>query len=86
MTDKLYDLTKLIRLMAFDASKPKAYWKEESVSSALGLFENDLFFDEISVTDGSGYRCITIGDTRGNASRVNGRKILEEEHKGYMSS
>ncbi len=84
MTNKLYDLTKLIRLMALDVSKSKAYWKKESVSSALGLFENDLFFDEISVTDDSGYRCIIIGDTRGNTSRVNGRRILEKEHKGYM--
>lgn len=77
-------LAKLIKIMAKDVSKPDAWWKSESIGAALGLIETDIFFDEISVTDDSGYRNITIGDTRGNISRVNGRKIAEEEHKGYM--
>lgn len=77
-------LAKLIKLMAEDVSSEKAWWKRERVGAAIGLPETDTFFDEISVTDDSGYRCITIGDTRGNVSRINGRRIAEEEHMGYM--
>lgn len=84
MVDKFYNLAELIKLMAKDVSKEKAFWRNESISAALGLFENDLFFDEIKVTDDSGHRCITVGDTRGNISRVNGREIEDAEHKGYM--
>ena len=77
-------LAKLIKLMAEDVSSEKAWWKQEHVGTAIGLPETDTFFDEISVTDDSGYRCITIGDTRGNVSRINGRRIAEEEHMDYM--
>lgn len=77
-------LARLIKIMAKDVSKKSSWWKLEHLGSALGLEETDDFFDEISVTDDSGYRSITIGDTRGNVSRVNGRKIMEKEHKGYM--
>lgn len=77
-------LAKLIKIMAKDVAKESGYWKAEHIGSAIGLKETDSFFDEISVTDDSGYRSITIGDTRGNVSRVNGRKIAKEEHKGYM--
>lgn len=70
--------------MAKDVSKEDSWWKTEQVGIALGLVETDDLFDEISVTDDSGYRSITIGDTRGNISRVNGRRIAKEEHKGYM--
>lgn len=77
-------LARLIKIMAKDVSKESSWWKLENVGAALGLEETDDFFDEISVTDDSGYRCIIIGDTRGNVSRVNGRKIADDEHKGYM--
>lgn len=77
-------LAKLIKIMAKDVSKESSWWKMEHVGAAIGLKETENFFDEISVTDDSGYRCITIGDTRGNVSRINGRRIAEEEHKGYM--
>ena len=77
-------LAELIKLMAEDVCKERSWWKMETIGPALGLPETDDFFDEISVTDDSGYRAITIGDTRGNVSRVNGRKISESEHKGYM--
>lgn len=77
-------LAKLVKIMARDVSKEEAWWKTEQVGDVIGLCETDTFFDEISVTDDSGYRSITIGDTRGNVSRVNGRKISENEHMGYM--
>lgn len=77
-------LARLIKLMAKDVSKESSWWKMEHIGPALGLVETDDFFDEISVKDDSGYRSITIGDTRGNISRVNGRRITQEEHKGYM--
>lgn len=77
-------LAKLIKMMAKDVSKEDAWWKMEQIGAALGLDETDPSYGEISVTDDSGYRSITIGDTRGNISKVNGRKITEEEHKGYM--
>ncbi len=77
-------LARLIKIMAEDVSKDSSWWKSENIGAAIGLPETDTFFDEISVTDDSGYRCITIGDTRGNISRVNGRRITEDEHKGYM--
>lgn len=77
-------LASLIKIMAKDVTKESSWWKEESIGAALGLVETDDFFDEIRVTDDSGYRSITIGDTRGNVSRVNGREISEKEHKGYM--
>ncbi len=77
-------LAKLIKLMAKDVSRESSWWKQENIGPTIGLEETDTFFDEISVTDDSGYRCVTIGDTRGNVSRVNGRKISQEEHKGYM--
>lgn len=80
----LRKLARLIKIMAKDVSKPNSYWKMEDIGAALGLIETEDFFDEISVTDDSGYRAITIGDTRGNISRMNGRKILENEHKGYV--
>lgn len=80
----IYKLAELIKLMAKDVSREEAWWKTEKLGPVLGLEETDTFFDEISVTDDSGYRNIVIGDTRGNVSRVNGRKISEEEHKGYM--
>ena len=84
MDKKLYELARLIKLMGKDVAKESAWWKVECISAAIGLNETEKFFDEISVTDDSGYRSITIGDTRGNVSRVNGRRISEEEHKGYM--
>lgn len=84
MDKKLYNLAELIKLMATDVSKEKAFWQNESISDAIGLFESDLYFNEIKVTDDKKCRCITIGDTRGAISRVNGRKIEKEEHKGYM--
>jgi len=77
-------LARLIKIMAKDVSKESSWWKTENIGAALGLEETDTFFDEISVTDDSGYRCITIGDTRGNVSRVNGRRIDEDEHEAYM--
>lgn len=77
-------LARLIKIMAKDVSKESSWWKNEQIGVALGLDETNDFFDEISVTDDSGYRSITIGDTRGNVSRVNGRKISDEEHEGYM--
>ena len=77
-------LAKLIKIMAKDVSKPDAWWKIESVGAALGFVETDSFFDEISVTDDSGYRAITIGNTRGNVLGVNGRKVAKDEHRGYM--
>ena len=77
-------LARLIKLMGKDVAKESSWWKMELIGPAIGLVETDTFFDEISVTDDSGYRCILIGDTRGNVSRVNGRKIKKEEHKGYM--
>ena len=77
-------LAKLIKLMAKDVSYESSWWKHENIGPVIGLYETDTFFDEISVTDDSGYRCITVGDTRGNVSRVNGRPIKKEEHKGYM--
>ena len=51
MVDKFYNLAELIKLMALDVSKEQAHWKSESVSAALGLFESDLYFDEILVMD-----------------------------------
>lgn len=84
MDDKLYRLAELIKLMAIDVSKENAHWETESISAALGLFESDLYFDEIKVVDSISYRNITIGDTRGDISRVNGRDIKAEEHKGCM--
>lgn len=77
-------LAKLIRIMAKDVAKEDSWWKQENIGPAIGLEETTTFFDEISITDDSGYRCITIGDTRGNVSRINGEKIEEKEHKGYM--
>lgn len=77
-------LAKLIKLMAKDVSKESSWWKMEHVGAAIGLEETATFFDEISVTDDSGYRCITIGDTRGNVSRITGKRISQKEHKGYM--
>lgn len=74
-------LARLIKIMAKDVSKENSWWKMEHLGAALGLEET---FGEISVTDNSGYRCITIGDTRGNVSKVNGRRIAAAEHKGYM--
>ena len=73
-------LAKLIKIMARDVSKESSWWKQEHVGVPLGLLETDEFFHEISVTDDSGYRDITIGDTRGNVS--NGRKIPKEAHRG----
>lgn len=84
MVKGLYDLARLIKLMAVDVAKESSYWKFEKVSVALGLRETDEFFDEVRVTDDSGYRDIIIGDARGNVSRVNGRRVAAEEHKGYM--
>ena len=84
MDNKLYHLAELIKLMSISVSKENAHWKSESISAALGLFESDLYFDEIKVTDDEGHRSITIGDTRGNFSRVNGRTIAKEEHKDYF--
>lgn len=84
MVDKFYNLAELIKLMALDVSKEQAHWKSESVSAALGLFESDLYFDEILVMDDGECRCVTIGDMRGKISRVNGRDIKEEEHKGFV--
>lgn len=84
MDNKLYHLAELIKLMATSVSQENAHWQNESISAALGLFENDLYFDEIKVTNDDGHRSITIGDTRGNLSRVNGRAIAEEEHRGYL--
>ena len=77
-------LANLIKLMAQDVSKEENWWKTEYVGPVIGLPETEEFFSEISVTDDSGYRSITIGDTRGNVSRVTRRHISEEEHKGYM--
>lgn len=77
-------LASIIKLAAHDVSKESSWWKLEKIGPMLGLEETDTFFDEISVTDDSGYRNIRIGDTRGNVSRVNGRRISDEEHKGYM--
>ena len=77
-------LAKLIRIMAKDVAKEDSWWKQENIGPSIGLEETTTFFDEISITDDSGYRCITIGDTRGNVSRINGEKIKEKEHKGYM--
>ena len=77
-------LARLIKIMRKDVSRENSWWKTEKIGPALGLTETDDFFDEISVTDDSGYRSITIGDTRGNVSRVNGRQITDDEHKGYM--
>ena len=84
MDKQLYDLARLIKMLAKDVSKKDAWWKHEIVSRAIGLYETDTFFDEIRVTDDSGYRAITIGDTRGNISRVTGRRIAEDEHCGMM--
>ena len=77
-------LAKLIKIMAKDVSKDSSWWKIEQIGPAIGFNETEDFFGEISVEDDSGYRSITIGDTRGNISRVNGRRIEREEHKGYM--
>lgn len=84
MYEGIKKLARLIKLMAKDVSKESSWWKVESLGPALGLLETDSFFHEISVEDDSGYRSITIGDTRGNVSRVNGRRIAAEERKGYM--
>lgn len=80
----LSKLAKLIKLMGKDIAKDDSWWKTNYLGPVLSMRETDQFFDEISVTDDSGYRSITIGDTRGNVSRVNGRRIKEEEHRGYM--
>ena len=84
MDDKLYCLAELIKLMATSVSKEDAHWLNESISAALGLFESDLYFDEIKVTDDGKRRSITLGDMRGDISRVNGRTITKEEHLGYL--
>ena len=69
-------LAKLIKLMAKDVSKESSWWKVEMIGPAIGLPNSK---GEISVTDDSGYRSITIGDTRGNR----GYMLLYSENATY---
>lgn len=77
-------LAALIKIAAKDVTKESSWWEWSNIGIILGIHETNDFFGEISVKGNSGYRAIVIGDTRGNISQVNGRKIPEEEHKGYM--
>lgn len=76
MYDGILKLARLIKLMAEDVSKEDSWWKCEYIGPAIGLRETKNFWDEISVTDDSGYRSITLGDTKGNH--------IKGVHKGYM--
>ena len=56
MYDGIFKLAGLIKLMAEDVSKEDSWWKCEYIGPAIGLRETKNFWDEISVTDDSGYR------------------------------
>ena len=62
MYDGIFKLAGLIKLMAEDVSKEDSWWKCEYIGPAIGLRETKNFWDEISVTDDSGYRSITLGE------------------------
>lgn len=73
-------LAKLIKIMGEDIAKEcNSCWKVEHVGIALGLAGTD----EISVTDDSGYRAITIGDTRGKRE---GYMLLYSENCTYRNN
>lgn len=84
MDKNIVRLAQLIKLAAKDVSKKDAWWKEESISAMLGIKKTDNSPCEITVRDDSGYRCITIGDTRGNVSLDTDKLDNNLEHKGYM--
>ncbi len=78
-----YKLAQLIKLAAKDVSKKDAWWKSENVSKMLNFKRTDNEPDILEVVDDSGYRCILIGDTRGNVSLDTEKVDNTIFHKGY---
>lgn len=84
MYDGIFKLAGLIKLMAEDVSKEDSWWKCEYIGPAIGLRETKNFWDEISVTDDSGYRSITLGDTKGQHIKgVHRYMLLYSENYNY---
>lgn len=85
MYDGILKLARLIKLMAKDVSKEDSWWKSEYIGPAIGLPETENFLDEISVTDDSGYRSITLGDTKGQHTKGGdkGYMLLYSENYNY---
>lgn len=82
--DGIFKLAGLIKLMAEDVSKEDSWWKCEYIGPAIGLRETKNFWDEISVTDDSGYRSITLGDTKGQHIKgVHRYMLLYSENYNY---
>lgn len=84
MRKDIKKLASLIKLCAKDISRPGNYYKDNYVSIMLGFHATDAEPGELYVTDDSGYRSITLGDTRGNVSLDTGKRNNRLKHHGYM--
>lgn len=79
-----YKLAQLIKLAAKDVCKDEAWWKVEDVARMLDFPRTDKNPDVLEVKDDSGYRCLIIGDIRGNVSLDTGKIDNNIFHNGYV--